>query len=86
VHVSLANVDLTNSRTVEVTINGGSSSYVVGTAEVITGPEKDSYNDFGQAEVVNIQALPASACTVSGTSLSVTLPSKSVVMLGLVPQ
>jgi hypothetical protein len=30
--------------------------------------------------------LPSSNCTISGKSLSVTLPSKSVVMLSLVPQ
>jgi alpha-N-arabinofuranosidase len=86
VNVSLANVDLVNSRTLEITLNGGASSYIAATAEVITGPEKDSYNDFAEEEVVNIQPLPSSECTTSGTSISVTLPSKSVVMLGLVPQ
>lgn len=86
VNVSLANVDLTGSRTIDITVNGGASSYVASQAEVITGPEKDSYNDFGQPEVVNIQPLASSECTVSGSSLSVTLPAKSVVMVRLVPQ
>ncbi len=55
-------------------------------AQVITGPAKDSFNDFNVAETVNIQTLAASNCTISGKSLRVTLPSKSVVMLVLTPQ
>ena len=55
------------------------------TAQVITGPAKDCYNDFAKTETVNIQPLAASSCTISGTSLRVTLPSKSVVMLVLTP-
>lgn len=86
VNISLANVDLVNPRTIDITVSGGASSYVALSAEVVTGPEKDSYNDFGQPETVNIQPLPAADCTISGTSLSVTLPSKSVVMVRLVPQ
>jgi alpha-N-arabinofuranosidase len=84
VNISLVNVDLVNTRTVQVTLGGGKNSYSVTTAEVITGPQMDSYNDFGQVEKVNIQ--PFSGCTVAGKSLKVTLPAKSVVMLGLKPQ
>jgi alpha-L-arabinofuranosidase len=58
----------------------------VASAQVITGPAKDSFNDFNQPETVNIQALPASGCTISGKSLRVTLPARSVVMLVLSPQ
>ncbi len=58
----------------------------VTSAQIITGPAKDSFNDFNQAENVNIQALAASSCTISGKSLRVTLPSKSVAMLVLTPQ
>jgi len=54
-------------------------------AQVVTGPAKDTYNDFGQAERVNIQPLPASNYQICGRSLAVTLPSKSVVMLTLSP-
>lgn len=86
VNVSLSNVDLANPRTIDVTLNSATASYIAATAQVITGPAKDSYNDFGQEEVVNIKPLPASACSVSGKSLRVELPPKSVVMVSLVPQ
>jgi alpha-L-arabinofuranosidase len=85
VNVSLANVDLASTHAVQVTLNSSKSSYTVASAQVITGPAKDSYNDFGQPETVNIQPLPSSSCSASGKSLSVTLPSKSVVMLVLAP-
>jgi alpha-N-arabinofuranosidase len=86
VNISLANVDLTATRTVQITLNSSRASYSVASAQVITGPAKDTYNDFGQAERVNIQTLAPSTCGVSGKSVRVTLPSKSVVMLILTPQ
>jgi alpha-N-arabinofuranosidase len=86
VNISLANVDLTNTRTIQITLNSSRSGYTAQSAQIITGPAKDTFNDFGQAERVNIQTLPASSCTLSGKSLRVTLPSKSVVMLVLSPQ
>jgi alpha-L-arabinofuranosidase len=67
-------------------VNSSQTGYTPTSAQVITGPAKDSVNDFGQAETVNIQTLPAANCTFSGTSLQVTLPSKSVVMIVLTPQ
>ncbi len=85
VNISLANVDLVNTRTIQVTINSSQSSYDVSTAQVITGPAKDSYNDYAQTEKVNIQTLDPSSCSISGKTLRVTLPSKSVVMLVLTP-
>jgi len=85
VNVSLANVDLVNTRTIKVTVNSSKSTYAVTTAQVITGPAKDSYNDYAQTEKVNIQPLGASSCSISGKTLQVTLPAKSVVMLVLTP-
>ena len=87
VNISLANVDLVNTRSLQVTLNSSShASYSVSTAEVITAPADDSYNDFGKAETVNVQLLPSTSYAICGKSLSVTLPSKSVVMLVLTPQ
>ena len=86
VNVSLSNVDLVNTRTVQITLNSSRPSYTAVGAQVITGPAKDSYNDFGQPERVNIPTLPASSCTISGKTVRVTLPSKSVAMLVLAPQ
>jgi alpha-N-arabinofuranosidase len=85
INVSLANVDLLNTRTIKVTISSGKNAYTVSTAELITGPAKDSYNDYAVSEKVNIQALGGSSCSISGKTLQVTLPSKSVVMLVLTP-
>jgi alpha-L-arabinofuranosidase len=68
-----------------VTITSSRTAYAVTTAQVITGPAKDSYNDYAQTEKVNIQALPGSSCSISGKTLQVTLPAKSVVMLVLTP-
>jgi alpha-N-arabinofuranosidase len=85
VNISLANVDLVNTRTIKVTINSSKSGYTVSTAQVITGPAKDSYNDYAQTEKVNIQPLAGSSCSIAGKTLQVTLPAKSVAMLVLTP-
>ena len=83
VNVSLVNVDLINSRTIDITLDSDWAAYGVSSAQVITGPQKDTYNDFGQPEAINIQPLDASAYTACGRSLSVTLPAKSVAMFRL---
>jgi alpha-N-arabinofuranosidase len=86
VNISLANVDLVNSRTVQITLSGGKSAYDLTTAQIITGPAKDSYNDFGKTETVNIKSLDTAACSLSGKTMQVTLPAKSVVMVVLTPK
>jgi alpha-N-arabinofuranosidase len=85
INISLANVDLVNTRTIQVTVSGGKSAYTASLAQVITGPAKDSYNDYAQTEKVNIQPLGGADCAMSGKTLQVTLPSKSVVMVVLTP-
>ena len=83
VNVSLVNVDLVNSRTIDVTLDSQWAAYGVSSAQVITGAEKDTYNDFGQPEAVNIQPLDAAAFQACGKRLRVTLPPKSVAMFRL---
>lgn len=79
-------MDETNTRVVNITLNSSaSSSYTVTTAQVVTGPQKNSYNDFNTTETVNIQTLAASSYTLTGKTLKVTLPSKSIAMLVLTP-
>jgi len=85
VNISLANVDLVNTRTVKITINSSKGGYSVTSAQLVTGPAKDSYNDYAATEKVNIQPLDGTSCSISGKALQVTLPSKSVVMLVLTP-
>jgi alpha-N-arabinofuranosidase len=86
VNISLVNVDLVNPRSLSITLNSATASYLVSSAQVITGAAKDSYNDFDQPEVVSAQPLDPSSYQACGRRLSVTLPSKSVVMLRLDPQ
>ena len=85
VHISLVNVDLESPRAVRIELNSETAAYGLAKAEVITGERKDSYNDFGQSEQVNIQTLPATAYDACGRTLNVTLPAKSIVMLTLNP-
>jgi alpha-N-arabinofuranosidase len=86
VNISLVNVDLVNTRAIDITLTSSTASYVLSSAQVITGEAKDTYNDFAQPERVNAQPLDASNYAACGKSLSIDLPSKSVVMLRLEPQ
>jgi alpha-L-arabinofuranosidase len=83
VNISLANVDLVNTRSIQIALNSSRAAYSVSSAQVVTGAAKDSVNDFGQPEQVHIQNLPSSNLSLCGKTLDVTLPSKSVVMLVL---
>jgi alpha-N-arabinofuranosidase len=85
VNISLVNVDLNNTRSVDVTLDSDTTQYVLSRAQVITGAAKDTYNDFAQPERVNVQAFNPESVQACGRSLSIELPSKSVVMLRLEP-
>ena len=86
VNISLSNVDLAKSRTIQINLtSSGHSAYTVGSAQIVTGPAKDSYNDFGKTETVNIQALGAANYSMCDKTLNVTLPPMSVVMFVLNP-
>jgi alpha-N-arabinofuranosidase len=86
VNISLVNVDLTKTRSIQITLNSGRAGYTVSSAQFLTGAAKDTYNDFGKPEQVNIQDLPASNYSICQKGLDVTLPPKSVVTLVLNPQ
>jgi len=85
VNVSLANVDLTKTRSIQITLNSNRSGYSVSSAQFVTGAAKDTVNDFGKAEQVTLQDLPSSSYSLCGKTITVTLPAKSVVMLVLSP-
>jgi alpha-N-arabinofuranosidase len=86
VNVSFVNVDLSATRKVAVTLNNGTAPYTVLSAEVVTGAAYTTTNPFGDAEQVNIKTLEASNYSLSnGNVLNVTLPSKSVSMIRLLP-
>jgi alpha-N-arabinofuranosidase len=86
VNISLVNVDLTKTRSIQITLNSSRAGYAVSSAQFLTGAAKDTYNDFGKPEQVNIQDLPAANYSICQKGLDVTLPPKSVVMLVLNPQ
>ncbi len=83
INMSFTNVDLSATRKVNATITTTAKEIKVLSAEVITGESHSAANDFGQTEKVNIQTLPTSAYTLNDKALSVTLPSKSIVMIRL---
>jgi alpha-N-arabinofuranosidase len=83
INVSLVNVDLVNTREIGISLTSSYPGYVVRKAEVLTGPAKDSYNDFAEFPTVTIQTLPTENYQLCGKKLKVTVPSKSVVLLTL---
>ena len=87
VNISLTNIDLTANRQVTITLTSSAASYTVASAQIVTGPAKNSYNNFGAAETVNMQTLAVSNYTLSngGKTVQVTLPARSIVMVVLKP-
>jgi alpha-N-arabinofuranosidase len=86
VNLSLVNVDLTKTRSIQITLNSSRTGYAVSSAQVLTGAAKDTYNDFGKPEQISAQDLPTSNYSICQKTLNVDLPAKSVVMLVLTPQ
>jgi hypothetical protein len=82
VNITVSNAHLSAAQTLQIQLNG-SRTYRQVTGQIITAPIVNAYNDFGKPEQVNIKPLDASAYTLSGKTLTVTLPSKSVVLLTL---
>lgn len=85
VHLSIANVDLVESRSLTTTFASDKLGYVVESAEIITGAAKDTFNDFGQAERINIKPFAEDGYDICGKKLKVEVPAKSIVMLKLKP-
>ncbi|MBN2188631.1 MAG: T9SS type A sorting domain-containing protein [Chitinispirillaceae bacterium] len=82
-HISLTNIDLTATRTVNLTLTNTSFDPAgVDNAQIVTGPAKNSYNPYGGAEVVNMQNFSLSNVTKTGIrTYRVTMPPRSIVML-----
>jgi alpha-L-arabinofuranosidase len=82
IHVSLTNIDLTAERKVTITLTGTTDDPSINWGQIVTGPAKNSYNDYGKTETVNLQSFPASNYSKTGTrTYSVTMPARSIVML-----
>lgn len=84
VNITVSNSDLTNSRNLQINLNG-SKTFASVKGEVITANEVTMYNDFGKQELVNIQPLSNDKFSLSGKTLTVQVPSKSVILLSLTP-
>jgi len=80
IHVSLTNIDPHKDRIVEIDLRG-SNNLSNASGEIITSPNENDYNDFGQQEKVNIQKF--SSFSIKNNILKVNLPSKSVVTIEL---
>ena len=79
VHVGLSNLDPNQSNTVTVKLDGLNAAGVSG--RILTAPAINSHNSFDAPETVKPVAF--TGAQVSGGTLTVTLPPKSVVVLDL---
>lgn len=79
-HISMCNTLYSTAETVEITLKDA-PEYNRCTGTIVTGPEVNSYNDFGKPEQVNIQDFDDA--TLNGNSVTVSIPAHSVVTLEL---
>ena len=80
IHVSLCNIDMNKSRSVEIDLRG-TDKLSKSSGEIITSAKENDFNDFGQPEKVNIKKF--SSFSVKNNILKVDLPAKSVVTIEL---
>ncbi|MBN1129692.1 MAG: hypothetical protein JXA71_11930, partial [Chitinispirillaceae bacterium] len=83
-HISLCNTHVSAAQSVVVTLVN-SPGYATCTGTVINGPAYNSYNDYNGVEPVNIKTFAATNFSLSGSTLTVSLPAHSVVTLELTP-
>lgn len=78
-HITLTNINPEKAETVEIAIGKEKKEFTYG--QIITAPEMNSLNDFGQPEQVYIKDFYD--VKIDGSTLKVNLPAKSVVMIEL---
>jgi alpha-N-arabinofuranosidase len=79
VHVGLSNLDPNQANTVTVKLGGLNAASVTG--RILTAATMNAHNTFDAPETVKPAAF--TGAQVSGGTLTVTLPAKSVVVLEL---
>lgn len=84
VNITISNSDLVNAQDLTIQLNG-STDYASVSGQVITASAVTALNDFDKAEGVNIQTLSSDNFSLSGRTLTVKVPSKSVILLTLTP-
>jgi Alpha-L-arabinofuranosidase len=77
IHITLVNADPSNEQRIETQLQGVSVRNVSG--KVLTSDKINDYNTFEQPSTISVKDFKGAI--LSGSSLSVVLPSKSVVML-----
>lgn len=79
IHVSLVNIDLHKEQ--KITVNLGTTSFTSALGRIISSPKINDYNSFDNPS--KIQPVAFNGATVKGSTLTVTLPPFSVVVLEL---
>jgi alpha-N-arabinofuranosidase len=79
IHITLTNLDPDRARTVTADIRGQRVSRVSG--RILTAPTMQAHNTFEQPDAVHLA--PFTGARISGSTLTVQLPAKSIVGLEL---
>jgi alpha-N-arabinofuranosidase len=79
IHITLTNVDPNQARTVNVSLRGARVSMVTG--RVLTAGQMTAYNSFDTPDVV--KPVVFNGAKISGDTITVILPAKSLVVLEL---
>jgi alpha-L-arabinofuranosidase len=79
VHVAIANLDATKTQSIQLALGGVKARSVSG--QILTHSALDAHNVPGKAEAVTPRAF--NGASVKGVSLSMTVPTKSVVVVKL---
>ena len=79
IHVTLANLDPNRTRTISTQVRGANVSRVSG--RILTADRMNAHNTFEQPNTV--QPTPFTGARISGGTLNVQLPPKSIVVLEL---
>jgi len=77
IHITLVNIDPNKAQTVDTELRGFTAKKVSG--KILTSDKINNYNTFDKPDTVSVKDF--GDAKLSGGKLSVTLPSKSVVML-----
>jgi alpha-N-arabinofuranosidase len=84
VNITISNSNLTADQNLTITLNSR-RAYEKVTGQYIWAPAATALNDFGKAEQVNIKPFTNANYSLAGSTLTVTVPAKAVVLLQLIP-
>jgi alpha-N-arabinofuranosidase len=79
IHITLVNIDPNKAQTIETELRGVTAKAVSG--KILTSAKINDYNTFEQPNIVTVKDFKGAK--LSKGLLSISLPAKSVVMLGI---